>query len=167
MEKENKFIEMLCPVCGKYEFADDAIAETDCLEQMNNDDWCPTCGWIYDLNQINDTSLKNGKNEMSLSEYRKWYKKKLEENPNYDYSEENFPPIPHKCPICGKHEFSDDNSFEVCPECGWVDDALMAESPKEWAGGSNDLCFADYKTRYDELIRNNPKYSYKKMGYNL
>ena len=161
----NNYIEMLCPICGQYEFADDTEEEKSSYESDIEADWCPYCGWIYDLNQVNNPFLKNGKNKLSLSEYREWYKEKIKENPNYDYSEDNFPPIPHKCPVCGIHEFSDDNSFEICPECGWIDDALMEESPKGWEGCSNDLCLVDYKTRYEKLKQDNPKYKYKKNGY--
>ena len=167
MANNNIFIEMICPVCGQYEFVADTEAEKDLPESTAEDDWCPTCGWIYDLNQTNNPSSKNGKNKMSLSEYQEWYKRKIKETPDYDYSEERFPPIPHACPVCGKHEFSDDNSFEVCPECGWVDDALMEESPNEWGGCSNDLCLTDYKARYEKLKHDNPKYKYKKAGYGL
>lgn len=28
---------------------------------------------------------------------------------------------PHKCPVCGKTEFSMKNSGDMCTECGWID----------------------------------------------
>ena len=44
----------------------------------------------------------------------------------------------HKCPVCGKHEFIEIGSFEICPVCGWEDDNLQGDD-HNYAGGANDL----------------------------
>lgn len=151
MEEKNKFVEMLCPVCGKYMFVDDTDLEKEDPDYEGKcDDFCVECGWQYDLNQTNDPDLKNGKNTMSLNEYKAWYMSKVEENPNYSYLEEAFPSTPHMCPVCGEYEFPDKESWEVCPVCGWVDDEIMEKEPDKWAGNANDLCLNDFKKRYNE-----------------
>ena len=91
MEEKSKFVEMPCPVCGKYMFVDDTDLEKEDPDYEGKcDDFCVECGWQYDLNQTNDPDLKNGKNMMSLNEYKAWYMSKVEENPNYSYLEEAF-----------------------------------------------------------------------------
>lgn len=40
------------------------------------------------------------------------------------------------CPICGRHKFSTPNSFEICPICDWMDDAVQANNP-DWDGCAN------------------------------
>jgi uncharacterized Zn finger protein (UPF0148 family) len=35
----------------------------------------------------------------------------------------------HMCPVCGKHEFEEYDSYEFCPECNWIDDAVLTENP--------------------------------------
>lgn len=42
----------------------------------------------------------------------------------------------HKCPICGRYEFPDDNSFDICPVCNWEDDADQEENPDEENGAN-------------------------------
>lgn len=37
----------------------------------------------------------------------------------------------HKCPVCGKLQFTQENSFEICPACNWKDDADQQEYPDE------------------------------------
>lgn len=145
----NKFFEMTCPVCGKYYFSDDTETEKSDPEYKGKElDQCTECGWIYDVSQAENPDLKNGANELSVNDYKKIYLKKIADNPNYSYLDDNYIPNPHLCPVCGKHTFSDSNSFEICPVCGWTDDSVMEEEPDKWAGNSNDLCLNDFRKRY-------------------
>ena len=91
-----RFKAIICPVCGKFHFSNPQD-EIDEEEYLSGKAHCFKCGWIYDLNQLENPESKVGFNKMSLMEYKKWYEEKLKENPNYDYLEENMPaPIPHK-----------------------------------------------------------------------
>ena len=129
MKKEDDFIEMVCPVCGKYFFADLTELEKS-LGEERCEDICDYCGWHYDIEQFKDPTLQNKSNEKSLNEYRELYKEKIKVNPNYEYYEEIMPPdMPHLCPVCGKYEFPDEASFDICPDCGWEDDALQLDEP--------------------------------------
>ena len=55
--------------------------------------------------------------------------------------------FPHKCPVCGRHDFSTHDSYEICPVCGWEDDWYQEENPQEDTG-ANEMCLNDYKTAY-------------------
>ena len=61
-----------CPVCGKYEFADESCY-----------DICPFCGWEDDGVQLSDPDFVGGANELSLKQYRKEYHKKITQDPTY------------------------------------------------------------------------------------
>ncbi len=37
----------------------------------------------------------------------------------------------HKCPVCGRYEFDDINSYDVCDVCGWEDDKIQEDNPDE------------------------------------
>lgn len=37
----------------------------------------------------------------------------------------------HKCPVCGRYEFEETNSFDICDVCGWEDDSYQEENPDE------------------------------------
>lgn len=136
---------MLCPVCGQFEFT--PLEETDILfrEYLQ----CSVCGWKYDNNQIRDPDLKLGQNTLSLNEYKAWFQAQRLKDPNYNFLEATYEATPHLCPVCQQYTFADENSFDICPQCGWCDDALMAKEPEQWAGNANDLCLNDYKARYE------------------
>lgn len=51
------------------------------------------------------------------------------------------------CPVCGKHQFEDEDSYEVCPVCGWEDDPLQRDEP-DFEGGANDLSLNQFKEEY-------------------
>lgn len=154
---------MMCPVCGKFEFTE--LQETDLL--FRDEMQCSICGWKYDQRQHEDHDLKNGLNELSLNEYQAWYKQKIKENPDFDFQDENYQAAAHMCPVCHHYQFEDENSFDVCPFCGWCDDALMENEPDKWADNANDLCLNEFRERYQKFCLANPKYRFEKNGFSL
>lgn len=63
----------------------------------------------------------------------------------------------YTCPICGKHRFTEDGDYSICPHCGWENDSVMNADPSFW-GGANKLCQLDFKLRYLYYVSHNPKY---------
>lgn len=156
------FIPMECPVCHKYYFVDDTEDEkNEDGYEGKRDDYCSCCGWKYDLYQAQHPDVARLTNELSLNDYKKDYDEKIKINPNYDYLEEHHVIKPHLCPVCGKYEFVDVASFDICPYCGWEDDPLMEREPDYW-GGANDLSLNDYKKDYEAKIKVNPNYKWYK-----
>lgn len=51
------------------------------------------------------------------------------------------------CPVCRKHHFEDEDSYEVCPVCGWEDDPLQRDEP-DFEGGANVLSLNQFKEEY-------------------
>ena len=33
------------------------------------------------------------------------------------------------CPICGEHRFPESGNYDICPHCGWENDAVMNDDP--------------------------------------
>ena len=156
------FKPMECPICHQYYFSDDTDLEKEDSEyEGKEDDYCSHCGWKYDLYHIEHPDVPNLTNELSLNDYKKWFQSKIDENPKYDYTEDNYTMAPHICPICGKYEFEDTDSHDICPFCGWEDDELMESEPSEWAGCANPLCLNDYRKDYQRKIKDNPDYKWK------
>ncbi|MCD7820996.1 MAG: hypothetical protein LUG64_02145 [Clostridiales bacterium] len=54
----------------------------------------------------------------------------------------------HKCPICGKTEFPERNSYEICPVCGWEDD-ILDENDQDEITGANEYELSEYRERYN------------------
>lgn len=54
----------------------------------------------------------------------------------------------HLCPICGKYEFEELNSFDICTICGWEDDAVQVDHPDDDTG-ANEYSFNEYKMKYE------------------
>lgn len=55
---------------------------------------------------------------------------------------------PHKCPVCGKYKFSEWNSYDICPECGWEDDSAQEKNPDDDLG-VNMVSLNEYKSKYE------------------
>jgi len=54
---------------------------------------------------------------------------------------------PHLCPVCGKYEFEHRDSYDICDECGWQDDAYQLDNPDEECC-ANELSLNQYKEKY-------------------
>lgn len=100
--------------------------------------------------------MPNLTNELSLNDCRKWFQSKIDENQEYDYVEDNYTVTAHMCPVCGKYEFENTDSYDICPYCGWEDDELMESEPDKWAGCTNPLCLNDYCKDYQQKIKDIP-----------
>ena len=135
---------MDCPVCGEFYFSGLDESDVEIYDNLQ----CPQCGWIYDLEQVEDPKATTSLNGTSLTDYREKYKALIKENPEYNYCDDHYEAVPHACPVCGRHTFPDEGSFEICPICGWQDDSVMEKEPEKWAGNSNELCLNDYRERY-------------------
>lgn len=53
----------------------------------------------------------------------------------------------HKCPICEKYDFPEEDSFDICPICGWEDDDLQLKNP-DYKGGANDMSLNEYRENW-------------------
>lgn len=55
----------------------------------------------------------------------------------------------HKCPVCGKHTFPERDSYDICPVCGWEDDAYMENHPDDDCGANNGMSLNEYKAKFE------------------
>lgn len=53
------------------------------------------------------------------------------------------------CPVCNKYHFEEENAFEECPICGWVDDLVQRKNP-------------DYEKGYNQMSLNKAKEAFEK-----
>ena len=58
----------------------------------------------------------------------------------------------HKCPVCGKYEFEEYCSLEICEVCGWQDDPIQEKDP-------------DYRSGANKISLNKAKENYNTKGY--
>lgn len=52
-----------------------------------------------------------------------------------------------KCPVCGKYEFEEYSSYDICPFCKWEDDGLQGDD-HNYAGGANHLSVNEARIEY-------------------
>ena len=64
-----------------------------------------------------------------------------------------------ECPVCGKYTF--DEEYDICPYCGWENDAVQYENP-DFAGGANRESLNEYKKNYKKLISKDKNYMWNK-----
>lgn len=83
------------------------------------------------------------------------------EDPEYEAKEDNYTVTTHMCPVCGKYEFENTDSYDICSYCGWEDDELMESEPDKWAGFTNPLCLNGYRKDYQQKTKDNPDYKWK------
>lgn len=57
-----------------------------------------------------------------------------------------------ECPACGKYEFPEKDSYDICPVCGWEDDGLQ-DDDHNYAGGANSLSVNEARLEFF-LLRN-------------
>lgn len=179
MFDKKTYKEMKCPICRKFYFTEledkveiegeipfglAYVLAKQKESKVEEKPQCYHCGWKYDLEQLENPELTTGENELSFNGYKKWYKEKIKENPKWDYMEERYPKVLHKCPVCGEYEFPYEDSHDICPVCGWEDDSLMEKEPNDWGGASNDLCLNDYRKEFSKIRQKNPEYRWDKLS---
>ncbi len=54
---------------------------------------------------------------------------------------------PYKCKVCGMRDI--ENSYDICPYCGWEDDDIQNEKP-DYMGGANEMSLNQYKKFWEE-----------------
>lgn len=163
MDKNQKQIKpMLCPVCGKFYFSKLNDVDIDQVGLTPNTTQCRKCGWFYDLEQTKNPDLEHQANELSLNQYKAWYKEKIKKNRRWEYYLDFIgDPEPHLCPVCGEHKFKNILSYDICPVCGWQDDGMETDSDDYFNGEPSEY-FLEYKKQFLEKRKINPKYNWWK-----
>ena len=54
-----------------------------------------------------------------------------------------------ECPVCGRYVFEKKGDYEICPVCGWENDALQ-EADADFKGGANKLSLNEARRAYLE-----------------
>ena len=160
MDKTLKqIIPMECPICHKFYFSELTEEDIQILNLSPNTTQCNMCGWYYDLEQLANPELTNQSNKMSLNQYRIWYENKIQKNPTWEFYQDQIgKPTPHKCPVCKKHKFPDELSYEICPICGWEDTGLETEPDDK--PGPNMMSYNERLKYYTHQKLLNPKYKW-------
>ena len=66
----------------------------------------------------------------------------------------------HPCPVCGRTVFREYDSYEICPFCGWEDNAFQEEHP--YTGGGPNASLHSCRRSYRKKIAVNPSYTWAK-----
>jgi hypothetical protein len=113
-------------------------------------------------------SLQNGQqlDVYSIIDGRQWmideYDKAYVASPElftelFEAIDSNPPGLPqrprYRCPCCEKHTFSEPDSFEKCPICGWVDDLVQRTEPDE-KFCANKMSLSEAKEAYNKGEKN-------------
>lgn len=179
--KEKIEFPFICPVCGKEEFTNldwfieeekeqgvkvYEINSENCKKRLldpieANFVHCSYCGWVYDLKQVLDNDVIGDRNKKTVNELKIEYQNRLKENPSYNFDEEESKPVTHKCPICDEFVFEDENSYDVCPICGWIDDDTESD-PLDDYSEVNVVSIKEAKEEFIKKRQINPKYRWKK-----
>ncbi len=157
MDKNLKQIKsMLCPVCGNFYFTKLSKEDIENGETPNTTQ-CSECGWFYDLEQVKNPNLEHESNEMSLNQYKEWYRNKIRENPKWKYYLDFIgEPEPHKCPVCGEYTFKDLLSSDICSVCGWEDTGF--EDVPDIKPSPYMMSLNEHKKWFAERRKENPKF---------
>lgn len=168
-----------CPVCGKSEFVDvnwlleeENKAKAYAIDPNTGkkrlldaieaaEVHCEYCGWMYDLKQVVDHDAVGDRNNETVNVLKQEYQTKIRENPNYNFDDEAAKPTPHMCAICGEYEFENENSYDICPICGWIDDGTE-EIPFNDYSEVNVISIKEAKEDFQKKRIENPKYKYSK-----
>ena len=134
---EKKYKAIDCPVCDEFYFS--PLTEEDIEDGENGlDRFCYVCGWKYNPDQIENPLVKDSDGN-DITELKKRFLKLRKHNKNYNYLSSIAPkPIKHKCPVCGKYTFKDENDHDICPICNWENDSYGEEYPDS-DGGANAI----------------------------
>ena len=57
----------------------------------------------------------------------------------------------HLSPVCGKYEFEEQGSFDICDVCGWEDDPLQLKEPN-LEGGANEMSLNQVIENYNQSL---------------
>lgn len=60
----------------------------------------------------------------------------------------------HLCPVCGKYEFEEQGSFDICDVCGWEDDPLQLNDP-DLELGANEMSLNQAIKQYNKNALHN------------
>lgn len=60
----------------------------------------------------------------------------------------------HLCPVCGKYEFEEQGSFDICDVCGWEDDPLQLKDP-DLELGANEMSLNQAIKQYNKNALHN------------